>query len=106
MPRACELPGATQAPRAGKIIVCRCEDLTLEDVHQAIEEGYTSWDQMKRRLRIGMGPCGGKTCRLLVLNELRKHGKLASIDEVRYRPTVVRPVLRSTPFEVFLKEEE
>jgi bacterioferritin-associated ferredoxin len=87
------------------IIVCRCEDLTLTDVRKAIEEGFTSWDELKRRLRIGMGPCGGKTCRLLVLNELRKSQKLSSIDEVRYRPTVIRPVLRSTPFEVFLKEE-
>ncbi len=86
------------------VIVCRCEDLTLEDVRKAIAEGYTSWDELKRVLRIGLGPCGGKTCRLLVLRELANHLML-SVDQVKYRPTVVRPPLRSTSFEVFLKEE-
>jgi bacterioferritin-associated ferredoxin len=88
-----------------KIIICRCEDITLEDVRNAIKEGYTSWDQLKRVLRVGMGPCGGKTCRLLVLRELSQHLKV-SLDEVKTRPTVVRPPLRATPFKVFAKEEK
>jgi bacterioferritin-associated ferredoxin len=86
-----------------KVIICRCEDVTLEDVRRAIEQGYTSWDQIKRALRVGMGPCGGKTCRILVLRELAQ--KLGvSIDEVKTRPTVVRPPLRATPMKVFAKE--
>ncbi|MCR4432542.1 MAG: (2Fe-2S)-binding protein [bacterium] len=86
-----------------KVIICRCEDITLEDVRNAIKEGYTSWDQLKRVLRIGMGPCGGKTCRILVLRELAQHLNVP-IDEVKTRPTVVRPPLRATPLKVFAKE--
>lgn len=86
-----------------KVIICRCEDVTLEDVRKAIDQGYTSWDQIKRALRVGMGPCGGKTCRILVLRELSQ--KLGvPIDEVKTRPTVVRPPLRATPLKVFAKE--
>lgn len=88
-----------------KIIICRCEDVTLEEVRNAIKEGYTSWDQLKRVLRVGMGPCGGKTCRILVLRELAQYLNVP-IDEVKTRPTVVRPPLRSTPLKVFSKEEK
>ncbi len=88
-----------------KVIICRCEDITLEDVGNAIKEGYTSWDQLKRVLRVGMGPCGGKTCRALVLRELAQYLNVP-IDEVKTRPTVVRPPLRATPLKVFVKEEK
>ncbi|RLG86368.1 MAG: (2Fe-2S)-binding protein, partial [Thermoprotei archaeon] len=44
------------------IIICRCEDITLDDVEKAIENGYTDLESLKRVLRIGMGPCQGRTC--------------------------------------------
>lgn len=88
-----------------KIMICRCEDITLEEIRSAIAEGYTSWDQLKRVLRVGMGPCGGKTCRLLVLRELASYLGVG-IDEVKTRPTVVRPPIRATPFKVFAGEEK
>ena len=31
-----------------KAIVCRCEDLTLEDVEKAIDEGYTDLEELGR----------------------------------------------------------
>ncbi|NPV88983.1 (2Fe-2S)-binding protein [Coprothermobacteraceae bacterium] len=88
-----------------KVIICRCEDVTLEEVREAIKNGYTSWDEIKRLLRVGMGPCGGKTCKMLVLRELAAFHK-KPIEKLPIRPTAVRPPLRSTPFRAFLKEEE
>ena len=89
----------------GKVIVCRCEDITLEEIRSAIKEGYTSWDELKRLLRVGMGPCGGKTCRLLVLRELAQvNGR--HLDEVKTRSTIVRPPIRATPLDALTKEEE
>ena len=38
------------------VIICRCEDVTLEDLHNLMEEGYTSFEEIKRILRVGMGP--------------------------------------------------
>jgi len=59
-----------------RIIVCRCEDVTLEDVEKAIEEGYTDLESLKRKLRIGMGPCQGRICLDLLARYLsRKLGK-------------------------------
>lgn len=53
-----------------KTIICRCSDVTLEEVREAIRAGYTSFDELKRVLRTGMGPCQGRTCMPLILREL------------------------------------
>jgi len=59
-----------------KSIICRCEDITEEDVIKAIDEGYTDLEELRRKLRIGMGPCQGRVCIQLVIKILeRKTGK-------------------------------
>ena len=46
----------------GEIILCRCEDIRVKDIIPLIEQGITNPDELKRILRIGMGPCQGKNC--------------------------------------------
>jgi NAD(P)H-nitrite reductase large subunit len=61
---------------ADKILICRCEDLTQEEIEQAIEEGYSTLDELKCRLRLGMGPCQGRSCISLARRVLcQKTGK-------------------------------
>lgn len=53
-----------------KILVCRCEDVTLADLEHALSQGYFDIEEIKRVTGLGTGPCGGKeclvpTCRLL-----------------------------------------
>jgi bacterioferritin-associated ferredoxin len=71
-----------------KTIVCRCEDLTLEDIRRLIRQGYTSLDEIRRVSRCGMGPCQGKTCRELVLGELARYlGKdISDLRMPTFRP--------------------
>ena len=45
-----------------KVLICRCEDLTQEEIEQAIDEGYSTLDELKCKLRLGMGPCQGRSC--------------------------------------------
>ena len=42
--------------------ICRCEDLTQEEIQKAIDEGYTTLEELKCKLRLGMGPCQGRSC--------------------------------------------
>ena len=49
-------------PGSGKRFLCYCEDVTDEDVHTAIAEGYDSIELLKRYSTISMGPCQGKMC--------------------------------------------
>ena len=53
-------------------IVCRCEDISEEDVIEAIDEGYTDLEELRKKLRIGMGPCQGRVCLQLVMKILEK----------------------------------
>ena len=74
-----------------KAIVCRCEDLTEDDVIKAIKEGYTDIEELRRKLRIGMGPCQGRVCIPIVRKILQKYtGKVAGkIPNPRSRPPTV-----------------
>jgi len=57
-------------------IICRCEDITEEEVIDAIHQGYTDLEELRRKLRIGMGPCQGRVCIPLVKKILeRETGK-------------------------------
>lgn len=77
------------------IVVCRCEDVTEEDIVEAIEDGYDELEKLKRHLRLGMGPCQGKTCMLIARRILgRETGK--SVDDMD-TPTA-RPPSQPVPF--------
>ena len=48
------------------MIVCRCEEVTVGEIKQAIKEGARDITGVKRRVRAGMGLCQGRTCEKLV----------------------------------------
>lgn len=77
------------------IIICRCEDITLADIRKCLDEGYTTFEELKRILRIGMGPCQGQNCSLLVQRELARYLNLPleQVKTQRTRPLVTGVVL-------------
>ena len=52
------------------VVICRCEEITLNDIRSWIAKGYRRFDELKRILRAGMGPCQGRGCRDIILREL------------------------------------
>jgi NADPH-dependent 2,4-dienoyl-CoA reductase/sulfur reductase-like enzyme len=46
----------------GDTIVCRCEEVTAQQVRDTVRLGCTGVNQMKAFLRCGMGPCQGRFC--------------------------------------------
>ena len=44
-------------------IICRCEEVSLEDIQQTASRYNCSAREVKLRTRAGMGYCGGRTCR-------------------------------------------
>jgi bacterioferritin-associated ferredoxin len=51
-------------------IVCRCEEVTAEEIMEAIRNGADSLDAVKRATRAGMGFCQGRTCKRLIARML------------------------------------
>jgi len=64
----------------GKKIVCFCEDLTEEDILEAIKLGYDDIETLKRYAGFSTGPCQGKTCLMHVLRLLGMEKKLKPSD--------------------------
>lgn len=80
-----------------KIFICRCEDVTLKQIHDLMDQGHTDIEDLKRLLRIGMGPCQGKTCGLLLQQEIARYLKI-KVDEValpKVRPLVTGVKLKA-----------
>ena len=42
--------------------VCRCECVTRARIQQAVSQGHTTMNGIKRNTRAGMGWCGGRMC--------------------------------------------
>jgi bacterioferritin-associated ferredoxin len=47
---------------AKKIVLCRCEDVTLSDIDRAVRTGFSELEEVKRYTGFGTGPCQGKEC--------------------------------------------
>lgn len=45
-----------------EMYVCRCEEITKAEVIEAVRNGATSVNEVKRLLRTGMGMCQGRNC--------------------------------------------
>ena len=45
-----------------KQLVCLCEDVTVKDVRQAVDEGFGEMELLKRYTTASMGPCQGRMC--------------------------------------------
>lgn len=85
-------------------IVCRCEEITLSQVERAIAEGYDTLEELKRHLRVGMGPCQGRTCLPLLARILaRVTGR--PLEQV-FSIVSVRPPLTPVPVTLFLGGED
>ena len=58
-------PKSSASP-SGDTLVCRCEEVTAQQVRDTADIGCEGPNQMKAFLRCGMGPCQGRLCGLTV----------------------------------------
>ena len=71
-------------------IICRCSDITRAELHAWIDRGMTNIDELKRMTRVTMGPCQGRTCRQLIMQELA--ARTGQPIEAITMPTVRQPL--------------
>jgi hydrogen cyanide synthase HcnB len=83
-------------PRSGifsivkkKTVVCRCEETTAGDVLGAIQMKHLNLNSIKKRTRLGMGPCQGKTCETIAVElGLRAGVSLSELEHLTIRPPI------------------
>jgi NAD(P)H-nitrite reductase large subunit len=84
-----------------KVFLCRCEEVTQEEIEEAIRDGATTLTGIKKRTHAGMGLCQGRTCRRLIAQLLREK---KSPDHIL--PPTFRPPVRTAKIQEFLEDEE
>jgi len=74
----------------GDIVVCRCEEVTAQQVRDMVKIGCEGPNQMKAFLRCGMGPCQGRLCGLTVTELIAAERKTTppEVGYYRLRPPV------------------
>lgn len=75
-------------------IVCRCSDLSKRDIRNLIEQGFTTFDEIKRISRAGMGPCQGRTCIPLIVREI---SLITGQPVEKISPGTYRPPIKAIP---------
>jgi bacterioferritin-associated ferredoxin len=70
-----------------KVLVCRCEDVTLHELEDAIKRGHDDMESLKRYTGFGTGWCQGKSCVALCARELAKRGGTATMP-ITPRPPI------------------
>ena len=74
----------------GDTLVCRCEEVTAQQILDTVGLGCQGPNQMKSFLRCGMGPCQGRLCGLTVTELIaRARGVTpAQVGYYRLRPPI------------------
>jgi len=83
--------------------VCRCEEITLDDIKRMIKQGYTTPNEMKIVSRAGMGACQGRTCRNLIMNIIARETGVKHED---IPVTTFRPPVKPIKLSILCGEEE
>ena len=84
-------------------LICRCEEITEDEILAAIRAGARTLAEVKRRTRAGMGLCQGKTCQRIIAALLaRELGHSASL----VAPPGARPPTRPLPLAAFGEASE
>jgi len=90
------LLGEMFTPRSGifdtiqeSTVICRCEEATAEDLLGAIRKKHLNLNSIKKRIRLGMGPCQGKTCEAIAVEMgLRAGMTLPELENLTIRPPI------------------
>ncbi|MDR2181713.1 MAG: (2Fe-2S)-binding protein [Treponema sp.] len=83
------------------IIICRCEEVTENEILAAIADGATTVKGVKIRTEAGMGLCQGRTCRRLISRMLARTRPPSDIY-----PSTIRTPVRTAKIREYINTED
>jgi bacterioferritin-associated ferredoxin len=83
------------------VIVCRCEDVTVKAVEEAVEQGAHTPNDVKRLTRCGSGICQAKSCSDAMVEIIHKKTGLSQGEIGIHRPRIP---LRPLPLKTLVSE--
>jgi NAD(P)H-nitrite reductase large subunit len=85
------------------VVICRCEEVTQDEIQTVISRGYHSLEEIKRILRCGMGHCQGRGCLTIIAGMLSRETG-SPVSSMKF-PTS-RPPLKPVPLGVLGLEND
>jgi bacterioferritin-associated ferredoxin len=83
-------PAKAQSQSA-PVFVCRCEEVTEDEIRAVVRRGYHSLEAVKRILRTGMGHCQGRGCLRVIARIIQEETGTPASSQRQPTP---RPPLR------------
>lgn len=81
---------------AGDTLICRCEEVTRQEIQAAIADNCRTVTWVKRMTRAGMGFCQGRICAHLIARLIAEQ---TGQDLAQILPDTVRPPVRPIPLD-------
>lgn len=82
------------------VYICRCQEVTKEEIEKAIKDGARTIKGVKNRTHATMGLCQGRTCRRLI------EKMLSQVTDTSQLEPGTRPPVRTVKIEDMVKEVE
>src|SRR5262252_1617865 len=78
------------APADDEVVACRCEEVAVGTIRQAVALGCLGPNQVKSYTRTGMGPCQGRMCGLTIAEVIAAERGVAvpDVGHLRIRPPI------------------
>jgi len=84
-----------------EIYLCRCEEITEDEIDKAISEGARTLKGIKKRVYAGMGLCQGRTCSKLITQKLAQ-----KVPKEHILPDTQRPPVRALKIREIIGEKD
>ncbi|UCG42512.1 MAG: (2Fe-2S)-binding protein [candidate division WOR-3 bacterium] len=81
-------------------VVCRCEEVTEDEIRRAIREGHQTLEQIKRKLRTGMGHCQGRGCLRIIAQMVEEETGFPASEQ---KLPTSRPPLKPLPLDLLAR---
>ncbi|MBE3145204.1 MAG: (2Fe-2S)-binding protein [Planctomycetes bacterium] len=85
------------------VTICRCEEVTEEEILEVISNGAVTVNEVKKRTRAGMGLCQGRSCGRLVQKLICEHSGLTL---AHVKPGEIRPPVRPLPLLALVSSDD
>lgn len=92
--RSRAMAGGGRISMPAQVTVCRCEEVTEDEVRSVIRGGYHTLEEVKRILRTGMGHCQGRGCLRLIARLIQEETGIPASNQKMPTP---RPPLKPLP---------
>jgi bacterioferritin-associated ferredoxin len=96
-------PACQCGPPDGAVLVCRCREVSREQVRAAIAAGASTLEDLKRETGVTMGLCQGRTCGRLVATLLAAAG---ACEQEQTLPRHARSPVRPLPLGMLAAADE